>query len=132
MSISFEGIGQWCATFACEGMKEGAPVKMAENDKVGICGGGEDFCGVAVAVGASVVMSHYFTVMNIWQWIGMALVVVVSGTLGDLIESSMKREMQIKDSGNILPGHGGLLDRFDSTLFAIPSVIVYLAFIGIL
>ena len=51
MSISFEGIGQWCATFACEGMKEGAPVKMAENDKVGICGDGEDFCGVAVAVG---------------------------------------------------------------------------------
>ena len=62
----------------------------------------------------------------------MALVVVVTGTLGDLIESSMKREMQIKDSGNILPGHGGLLDRFDSTLLAVPSVIVYLAFIGIL
>ena len=93
----------------------------------------EGFCGgVAVAVAASVVMSHYFTVMNIWQWIGMALIVVVSGTLGDLVESSMKREMQIKDSGNILPGHGGLLDRFDSTLFAIPSVIVYLILIGIL
>jgi phosphatidate cytidylyltransferase len=90
------------------------------------------FGGVAVAVGASVVMSNFFTVMNVWQWIGMAVVIVIAGTLGDLIESSMKREMGIKDSGNFLPGHGGLLDRFDSTLLAVPSVIVYLACMGIL
>ena len=90
------------------------------------------FGGVAVAVGASVAMAHFFTVMNIWQWIGMAVVIVIAGTLGDLIESSMKREMGIKDSGNFLPGHGGLLDRFDSTLLAVPCAIVYLAFIGIL
>ena len=90
------------------------------------------FGGVAVAVGASVVMAHYFTVMNVWQWIGMAVVIVVAGTLGDLIESSIKREMQIKDSGNFMPGHGGLLDRFDSTLLAVPCVIVYLTFMGIL
>ena len=90
------------------------------------------FGGVAVAVGASIVMAHYFTVMNVWQWIGMAVTVVIAGTLGDLIESSMKREMQIKDSGNFLPGHGGLLDRFDSTLLAVPCVIVYLACMGIL
>ena len=62
----------------------------------------------------------------------MGAVVVGSATLGDLIESSMKREMQIKDSGNILPGHGGMLDRFDSTLLAVPAVIVYLSLIGIL
>ena len=90
------------------------------------------FGGVFVAVGASIVMAHYFEVMNIWQWIGMAVVVVVFGTLGDLVESNIKREMEIKDSGNVLPGHGGLLDRFDSTLFAVPSVIAYLTFIGIL
>ena len=90
------------------------------------------FGGVFVAVGASIVMAHYFEVMNIWQWIGMAVVVVVFGTLGDLVESNIKREMGIKDSGNVLPGHGGLLDRFDSTLFAVPSVIAYLTFIGIL
>ena len=90
------------------------------------------FGGVAVAVGASVAMANFFTVMNIWQWIGMAVVIVIAGTLGDLIESSMKREMGIKDSGNFLPGHGGLLDRFDSTLLAVPCAIVYLAFIGIL
>lgn len=93
----------------------------------------EGFAGGAlVAVVAGVVMSRYFDVMNIWEWVGMALVVVAAGTLGDLIESSMKREMQIKDSGNFLPGHGGILDRFDSTLLAAPAVIIYLSFIGIL
>ena len=88
--------------------------------------------GAVVAIAAGVVMSHFFEIMNVWQWMGFAAVVVVSGTLGDLIESSMKREMQIKDSGNILPGHGGMLDRFDSTLLAIPCVLIYLNLIGIL
>ena len=93
----------------------------------------EGFAGGAlVAVVAGYVMSLYFNIMNMYQWMGMALVVVVFATLGDLIESSMKREMQIKDSGNMLPGHGGILDRFDSTLLAIPAVIIYLNLIGIL
>lgn len=60
------------------------------------------------------------------QWAGMAIVVVVFGTWGDLVESLMKRQLGIKDSGNILPGHGGMLDRFDSSLIAIPAVAVYL------
>jgi phosphatidate cytidylyltransferase len=60
----------------------------------------------------------------------MALVVVVFGTWGDLIESLMKREMGIKDSGKILPGHGGMLDRFDSALLAIPATVVYLSLVG--
>ena len=93
----------------------------------------EGFAGGAlVAIGAGVAMSFYFDIMTIWEWAGMAAVVVASSTLGDLIESCMKREMQIKDSGTMLPGHGGVLDRFDSTLLSTPAVIVYLSFIGIL
>lgn len=92
----------------------------------------EGFAGGAlVAVGAGVAMSYFSDIMNVWEWAGMAAVVVVTSTLGDLIESCMKREMQIKDSGNLLPGHGGVLDRFDSTILATPGVVVYLSFIGI-
>jgi phosphatidate cytidylyltransferase len=57
---------------------------------------------------------------------GLALTVCVFGTWGDLVESLLKRQVGIKDSGNILPGHGGLLDRFDSSLLAIPAAVVYL------
>ena len=55
-----------------------------------------------------------------WQWIVMAEVLVVMGTIGDLVESSFKRTAGVKDSGTILPGHGGLLDRLDSLVFASP------------
>ena len=58
-------------------------------------------------------------------WLGFALVVVVFGTWGDLVESQLKRQLGIKDSGHILPGHGGMLDRFDSSLLAIPASVIY-------
>lgn len=93
----------------------------------------EGFAGGALAaVGAGIALSQFSDIMSLWEWTGMAIVVVATATLGDLIESTMKREMQIKDSGNILPGHGGMLDRFDSTLLATPSVIAYLALVGII
>ena len=60
------------------------------------------------------------------QWAGLGLAVVIFGTWGDLVESLFKRTLGIKDSGNILPGHGGMLDRFDSSLMAIPAAVVYL------
>ena len=60
------------------------------------------------------------------EWAGLGLVVVVFGTWGDLVESLFKRTLGIKDSGNVLPGHGGMLDRFDSTLMAVPASVVYL------
>ena len=66
------------------------------------------------------------------QWMGMGLVVAVFGTWGDLVESLFKRTLGIKDSGNILPGHGGMLDRFDSSLLAIPAVVVYLFTLALL
>ncbi len=66
------------------------------------------------------------TQITIPAWMGLGLVVVVFGTWGDLVESLLKRTIGIKDSGNILPGHGGMLDRFDSSLMAIPAAVVYL------
>jgi len=64
--------------------------------------------------------------MSAAQWMGLGLVIVVSGTWGDLVESLLKRTVGIKDSGSILPGHGGMLDRFDSSLLAIPAAVIYL------
>ena len=68
--------------------------------------------------------------MELVYWIGLALTVCVFGTWGDLVESLLKRQLGIKDSGNILPGHGGMLDRFDSALLAIPAAVLYFFCIG--
>jgi len=73
------------------------------------------------------VYGHYVGILAIWEWVSVALVVSLSGVLGDLVESLIKRETDIKDSGNSLPGHGGFLDRFDSLLFAIPFYLLMLS-----
>ena len=80
---------------------------------------------VLTLVAASLV--HYFFPgrQTAAGWAGLALTVCLFGTWGDLVESLLKRQLGIKDSGNMLPGHGGMLDRFDSALLAIPAAVLY-------
>lgn len=81
--------------------------------------------GAALDVVAALVLAHFFPELSVGAWVGLALTVCVFGTWGDLVESLLKRQFGIKDSGNILPGHGGMLDRFDSSLLAIPASVLY-------
>ncbi|WP_077196807.1 phosphatidate cytidylyltransferase [Prevotella ihumii] len=92
----------------------------------GSIGGGVFVILVAAAIGYFVDNPAQGNTMSIVEWIGLGIVVSVFGTLGDLVESLFKRTLGVKDSGNILPGHGGMLDRFDSSLMAIPAAVVYL------
>lgn len=82
--------------------------------------------GLILAATVAYVASLYLDILNTWQWIGLALTCSIFGTWGDLCESLVKRSLNVKDSGNILPGHGGWLDRFDSVLLAVPAAILYL------
>lgn len=74
------------------------------------------------------VLSLFWTLLSLPQWIIFAAIVSAAGTVGDLFESSLKRSAGIKDSGNLIPGHGGVLDRLDSFLIAVPFVYFYLFF----
>ena len=76
------------------------------------------------------VLSIYFTQLSTTKWIGLSLVVSIFGCIGDLVESLFKRSANIKDSGSLIPGHGGILDRFDSLIFASPFVYFYLNLIS--
>ncbi|MFR9531123.1 MAG: phosphatidate cytidylyltransferase [Rikenellaceae bacterium] len=86
------------------------------------------FGGVAAALIAGILLAHHHE-QNCWVWGGMAIIAAVSGVLGDLVESMFKRSVEIKDSGNVLPGHGGWLDRFDALLISTPVVYAYLYFL---
>ena len=88
------------------------------------------FGGAAFSIAASIIFANFFTQLPLWGWIGFALVMIIFGTLGDLIESLFKRTLNVKDSGNILPGHGGILDRIDSVIFSLPALFIYIEIVS--
>jgi phosphatidate cytidylyltransferase len=83
--------------------------------------------GGILCLAGAYILSVYFTDLRLVDWLIVGIIIVIAGNLGDLAESLFKRSIDIKDSGNILPGHGGILDRFDAVLISTPFVSVYLA-----
>ncbi len=87
----------------------------------------EGFLGGLVFSAVAAYLVYFFTgLLNLHTWIGLAVILSIFGTLGDLIQSKFKRQAGVKDSGRLMPGHGGLFDRLDSIIFASPFVYAYL------
>jgi phosphatidate cytidylyltransferase len=84
------------------------------------------FGGAALALAFAYGLSLYFHTLTVQQWMIIGVIIVVGGTFGDLVESLLKRSIEIKDSGSILPGHGGFLDRFDGLFICAPFIVAYL------
>lgn len=84
------------------------------------------FGGVFTSTVVAIIIANYYTDYDLKHWVAIAIIISCFGTMGDLVESMFKRSIHIKDSGKILPGHGGLLDRFDGLLLSAPVVFVYL------
>ena len=94
----------------------------------------EGVIGGVLACVAGAYVTHrwfdeFFQVPELATWLGLSVVVAVFATFGDLVESLIKRTVGVKDSGHILPGHGGILDRIDSLLLVAPAVLIYLLLI---
>lgn len=88
------------------------------------------FGGMVLAAVAAWFLSGWLGVVSSEKWIVISLIISVAGTYGDLTESMLKRSLGVKDSGSVMPGHGGFLDRFDSALFAFPLVYLFISLFG--
>jgi phosphatidate cytidylyltransferase len=91
----------------------------------------EGFLGGAIITAAvSLLFSRWLGVVSPLKWVAISLIVSIAGTFGDLTESMLKRSIGVKDSGNIMPGHGGFLDRFDSAVMSFPLVFLFISLFG--
>ncbi len=88
------------------------------------------FGGLLIAILAAWLLSGWLGVVDTAGWIIISVIISIAGTFGDLIESMLKRSIEIKDSGSILPGHGGFLDRFDSAIISFPLVYLFISLFG--
>jgi phosphatidate cytidylyltransferase len=88
--------------------------------------------GLILVLVVAYLFFRFWETYSLAEWLILGVLVTVFGTLGDLVESMLKRSLQVKDSGNLLPGHGGVLDRFDSIILASPVVFIYLKMIEFL
>jgi phosphatidate cytidylyltransferase len=86
--------------------------------------------GALVSIIAAGLFASFDHSLPLLQWITITVIIVISGTLGDLVESMLKRSLNFKDSGTLLPGHGGILDRFDAVLISAPLIFVYIQWIN--
>lgn len=84
------------------------------------------FGGIFTGIVVAIILSYQFTEIQATIWVVMAIIISCFGTLGDLVESMLKRSLNVKDSGTFMPGHGGFLDRFDGLLISAPLVYVFL------
>lgn len=88
------------------------------------------FGGAFFAIIVAILGGYFFAPeIPIWQWAAIGLIISIFGSMGDLVESLFKRSMNVKDSGKILPGHGGILDRFDGLLIASPFVFCFIVIV---
>ena len=82
--------------------------------------------GAALAIVVTYILTLYFESLSVADWMIIGIIIIIGGTFGDLVESLLKRSIEIKDSGTSLPGHGGFLDRFDGLLISAPFIVAYL------
>ncbi len=82
--------------------------------------------GAVLTVLIGFILSKYFVDVDVIDWIIISIIIIITATIGDLTESMLKRSLKVKDTGNIFPGHGGVLDRFDAVFVAAPFVLLYL------